>query len=262
LTRSCQSGGKKLSGVDAQRWPADSTAVVPRTTACELQQRARSAGQAPHQASGAFRRQWIVAMQDQPAETPVSGASSRSPATSHSRIAQQSHGVRVSRGPRFVRFAAALEADPPSQDQLLDGLGRRRGHATAASSIRPLGRVRIPTANPVKSLVAIQWLGVGGWALSCAVLFASLLLRPDAVSLPLDQIHPRALASDVRPLVDSMPTTRLRPAHGQEVPDLDARPADQGTRAGFEGQEIVGHVSLGPEPEVRSGPEPPPVAEK
>jgi hypothetical protein len=203
-------------------------------------------------------------MQDQPAETPISGASSRSPPTSHSRIAQQSHGVRVSRAPRFVRFAAALEADPPSQDQLLDGLGRsqRRGHATAASSIRPLGRVRIPTANPVKSRVAIEWLGVGGWALSCAVLIASLLLRPDPVSLPLDQIHPRALASDVRPLVDSMPTTRLRPADGQEVPDLDARPADQGTRAGFEGQEIVGDVSRGPEPEVRSGPEPPPVAEE
>jgi hypothetical protein len=31
--RSCQSGGKKLSGVDAQRWPADSTAGAPRMTA-------------------------------------------------------------------------------------------------------------------------------------------------------------------------------------------------------------------------------------
>jgi hypothetical protein len=84
----------------------------------------------------------------------------------------------ASRGPRFARFAAALEADPPSQDQLLDGHCRsqRRQHPTAASASRPLRRVRIPTADPVKSLTGIQWLGVGSWAFFCVALFVSLLL--------------------------------------------------------------------------------------
>jgi hypothetical protein len=105
------------------------------------------------------------------------------------------------RGPRFARFAAAMEAEAASQDQLL-----------------PRSQRRIPTADHVNSSPRIQWLGVGSWALFCAALFVSLLLRPDRVSLPLDQIHSRALGSDVRPMVDSMPATRrLLPAHGQEV---------------------------------------------
>jgi hypothetical protein len=132
----------------------------------------------------------------------------------------------VSRGARFARFAAAMEADAASQDQLVPRSQRRN---------RP--------ADPVNSSPRIQWLGIGSWALFCAALFVSLLIRSDRVSFQLDQIHPQALVSDVRPMADSMPTTRrLLPAHGQEVastapataPDLDARPADQGTRARLE----------------------------
>jgi hypothetical protein len=126
----------------------------------------------------------------------------------------------ASRGPRFARFAAAMEADPASQDQLF-----------------PRSQRRIRPADPVNTSPRIQWLGIGSWALFCAALLVSLLLRPDRVSLPLDQIHPRALVSDVRPLAGSMPTTKkLLPAHGQEVASTApaTAPADQGTRAGLE----------------------------
>jgi hypothetical protein len=134
--------------------------------------------------------------------------------------------MRGARGPRFARFAAAMEADPASQDQLCARSQRR---------IRP--------ADPAKSGRRIQWLGIGSWALFCAALFVSLLLRPHQGSLELDQSHPRALVSDVRPIADSVPTTRgLLPAHGQNVastapattPDMDAMTADQGTPAGVE----------------------------
>ena len=158
---------------------------------------------------------------------------SRPPANSHARVAQLSdEGVGeadagwTSRGPRFPRFAAAMEAAPAAQDQLL-----------------PRSRRRIPTADPVNSSPRVQWLGIGSWVLFCAALFVSLMLRPDRVSFELDQIPPRALVSDVRPTAHPMPTTRrLLPAHSQEVastapatpPDLEARPADQGTRARLE----------------------------
>jgi hypothetical protein len=158
---------------------------------------------------------------------------SRSPTHGPARVAQSSDqrvgeadGRPALPGPRFARFAAAMEAGAASQDQLLPRLQRQ---------MRP--------AHAVDSSPRIQWLGIGSWALFCAALFVSLLLRPDRASFQLDQIHPRALVSDVRPIVDSMPTTRrLLPAHGQEVastapataPDLDARPADQATRAGLE----------------------------
>jgi hypothetical protein len=158
---------------------------------------------------------------------------SRSPTNRPARLAQSSdEGVdeagagRAPRGPRFARFAAAMAAGPASQDQLF------------ARSQR-----RIRSAETVNTSARIQWLGIGSWALFCAALFVNLLLRPDRVSFELDQIHPRALVSDVRPMAGSMPTTGgLLPAHGQEVasagpataPDLEARPADQGTRAGLE----------------------------
>jgi hypothetical protein len=173
---------------------------------------------------------------------------------SRSRLAQPSDArvcepdvERLSSGPRFARFAAAMEAAPAPQNQLLDGLSRsqRRAQpsAVAASTIHPLGNARLHTADPAKSTPGIAWLGIGSWTLFCAALFVSLLLRPDRVSFQLDQIHPRARVSDVPPTADPMPTTRrLLPAHGQEVastapataPDLDASPADQGTRAGLE----------------------------
>jgi hypothetical protein len=133
---------------------------------------------------------------------------------------------RASSGPRFARFAAAMDASPASQDQLFARSPRR---------IRP--------PEPVHTSSLTQWLGIGSWALFCAALFVSLLLRPDRVSLQLDQIQPQALVRDIRPLTDSMPTTRgLVPAHGQEVastapatvPDLNATPAGQETGPGLE----------------------------
>jgi hypothetical protein len=164
---------------------------------------------------------------------PIPTRLSRSPPKRPARVAQSSdEGVgeadagRAQRGARFARFAAAMEAGPASRDQLF---------ARSQRKIRP--------ADPAKSGRRVQWLGIGSWALFCAALFVSLLLRPHQVSLELDQIHPRTLASDVRPIADSVPTTRgLLPAHGQKVastapattPDMDAMTADQGTPAGVE----------------------------
>jgi hypothetical protein len=68
----------------------------------------------------------------------------------------------ASRGPRFARFAAAMEAGAASQDQLL-----------------PRSQHKIRRADPVQSSPRIQWLGIGSWALFCAALFVSLLLRLD-----------------------------------------------------------------------------------
>jgi hypothetical protein len=149
------------------------------------------------------------------------------------RVAQSSEegvdeadAVRASGAPRFTRFAAAVQANSGLHDQLFP---------------RPQRRIR--PAKPFRTAPRIQWLGVGSWALFCAALFVSLLLRPDRVSFELDQLHPRALVSDVRSMADSILTTRgLLPSHSQEVastapataPDLEARAADQEARAGLE----------------------------
>jgi hypothetical protein len=164
---------------------------------------------------------------------PIPTRLSRPPTNGPARVAQSSDkrvgeadAGRASRGPRFARFAAAMEADAASQDQLV-----------------PRSQRRIRPADPVHSSPRIRWLGIGSWALFCAALFASLLLRPDQVSFQLDQIQQRALVTDVRPIAGPTPTTEwLLPAHGQEVtstapapaPKMDARTADQGTPAGAE----------------------------
>jgi hypothetical protein len=183
-------------------------------------------------------------------EAPISASLWWPPTSRPARIAQLSEqrveeadAAWATRGPRFARFATAMEVDPPSRAQLLDGLcqSQRRRHPTAASSVRRSRRVRIPTADPVKSLTGIQWLAIGSWAFFCAALFVSLLLPSERVSLQLDQIQPRALVSDVRSIAGST-LRRLLPTHDQEVvstsptaaPELDARPADRGTRAGPE----------------------------
>jgi hypothetical protein len=174
---------------------------------------------------------------------------------SRSRLAQPSDArvcepdvERLSSGPRFARFAAAMEADPTPQNQLLDGLSRsqRRAQpsAVAASTIHPLGDARLHTADPAKSTPGIAWLGIGSWTLFCAALFVSLLLRPDRdafeqdVGLRSDRIQHRAIVSDVRPAADPTATSKeLLPSNGQAVisaapaagPDLDASPAPQRT---------------------------------
>lgn len=116
----------------------------------------------------------------------------------------------AARGPRFARFAAAMEANLASQDQLFPR-SQRRGDSMAASSIRPLRRVRTLTADPVKSLPRIQWLGIASWAFCCVALFVSLLPHSgqDAVdrgtSLQADHTLQRAIVSDVPPTADPMP---------------------------------------------------------
>ena len=155
----------------------------------------------------------------------------RSPTNRPARVAQSSaqrvdeaEAGRAPRGPRFARFAAAMAAAPASQDQLCAQSQRR---------IRP--------AATVNTSSRIQWLGIGSWALFCAALFVTLLLPSERASLHLDRIQPRALVSNVRSIAE-LTLRRLLPTHGQEVastapataPELDARPADQGTRAGLE----------------------------
>jgi hypothetical protein len=164
-----------------------------------------------------------------PILTPLSRSPTNRPARvapSSAERADEADAGRAPRGPPFARFAAAMEAAPASQDQLF-----------------PRSQRRIRPAEPDNTSSRIHWLGIGSWALFCAALFVSLLLRPHQGSLELDQSHPRALVSDVRPIADSVPTTRgLLPAHGQKVastapattPDMDAMTADQGTPAGVE----------------------------
>jgi hypothetical protein len=161
-----------------------------------------------------------------PTRTRLSSAPSHRPA----RVAQSSDegkgeadADRATRSPRFARFAAAMDAAPASQEQLF-----------------PRSQRRMRRAHAVDSSVRIRWLRMSIWALMCAALFLSLLLRPDRVSLQLDQIPLRPLVSGAR---DSMLTTReLLPTHGQEVssatpataPNLGATAPDQGTPAGAE----------------------------
>jgi hypothetical protein len=120
---------------------------------------------------------------------------SRPPTNSPPRVSQRTHGGRAPRGPRFARFAAAMEVEAASQDQLF-----------------PRSQRKIRRADPVNSIPRIQWLGIGSWALFCVALFVSLVLRPDRVGFQLDQIHPRALVSDVRSPAISMPATKKAPA--------------------------------------------------
>ena len=140
-----------------------------------------------------------------PIQTQLSRSSPNRPA----RVAQSSdEGVdeadpgRASHGPRFARFAAAMAAGPASQDQLF------------ARSQR-----RIRAAETVHSVSRIQWLGIGSWALFCAALFVSLLLRPgrDAVDRgtglqEADHTLRRVVVS-VPPTADPMPL----PSNSREV---------------------------------------------
>jgi hypothetical protein len=129
-------------------------------------------------------------------------------------------------GPRFARFAAAMEADPTPQDQLLERLPRSRRRtrlsAVAAATLRPLKDARSDTADPIRSPAGIRWLGIGSWALFCAALFVSLLLRPDrdaGTGLRLDRVQQqRPTVNDVQAAADPTPTiAELLPSNGGDV---------------------------------------------
>jgi hypothetical protein len=134
-------------------------------------------------------------------------------------------GQRASNGPRFARFAAAMEAALTPQDQLLERSPRSRRRArlsaVAAATLPPLKDARSHTADPVRSPAAIRWLGIGSWALFCAALFVSLLLRPDrdaGTGLRPDRVQHQAIVSDVRPAADPTPMMReLLSSNGQAV---------------------------------------------
>jgi hypothetical protein len=146
-------------------------------------------------------------------------------------------GERASNGLRFARFAAAMEADPTPQDQLLERSPRTRRRtrlsAVAASALRPLKDAGSDTADPIRSPAGFRWLGIGSWALLCAALFVSLLLRPDrdaGTGLRSDRVQQhRPTVSDVRPAADPAPTIgKLLLSSDQEVrstaPAADADP--------------------------------------
>jgi hypothetical protein len=142
---------------------------------------------ATHGARGAACNAWPAPRSSEPTRP------SRPPTNSPARVAQPGHGGQAPRGPGFVRFAAAMEAEAASQAQLLR---------------RPQRRIR--PADPVDSSSRIQWLGIGSWALFCAALFVSLLLRPDqdavdrGIGLQADHTLQRAIES-VPATADAMP---------------------------------------------------------
>ena len=132
---------------------------------------------------------------------PVPTRRSPPPPNRPARVAQSSdEGVeeadpgRAWHGPRFVRFAAAMDASPASQDQLF------------ARSPR-----RIHPPEPVHSVSGIQWLGIGSWAFFCVALFVSMLPHPgrDAVDrstgLQADHSLRQVVVRDVPPTADPMP---------------------------------------------------------
>ena len=148
---------------------------------------------------------------------PILTPLSRSPTNRPARLAQSSdEGVdeagarRAPRGPRFARFAAAMAAGPASQDQLF------------ARSQR-----RIRAAETVNTSARIQWLGIGSWALFCAALFVTLLLRPDRDAVDhgialqeADHTLRRAIVS-VPATADPMPLL----SNGREITMRPAAPA-------------------------------------
>ena len=110
----------------------------------------------------------------------------------------------------FARFAAAMAAGPASQDQLF------------ARSQR-----RIRAAETVNTSARIQWLGIGSWALFCAALFVTLLLRPDRDAVDhgialqeADHTLRRAIVS-IPATADPMPLL----SNGREITMRPAAPA-------------------------------------
>jgi hypothetical protein len=149
---------------------------------------------------------------------PIPTRLSRPPTNSPARVAQSSDkGVDEAaargapRGPRFARFAAAMEAEAASQDQLL-----------------PRSQHRIRPAGPVHTSSRIQWLGIVSWALFCAALFVSLLLRPDqdavdrGIGLQADDTLQRAIVS-VPATADPMPPALEWPGDHDQASGASAR---------------------------------------
>jgi len=81
---------------------------------------------------------------------------------------------RAPKGPRFVRFAAAMRAEPPPAGHMLRERTRARlQHVPSAAADFSGSRAR--GARDPRSPWMV-WLGIGSCALLCAALFVSLLL--------------------------------------------------------------------------------------
>jgi hypothetical protein len=130
-------------------------------------------------------------------------------APSSAERADEADAGRAPRGPPFARFAAAMAADPALQDQLF-----------------PRSQRRIRPAEPDNTSSRIHWLGIGSWALFCAALFVTLLLRPDrdavdrGIALQADHTLRRAIVS-VPATADPMPLL----SNGREITMRPAAPA-------------------------------------
>jgi hypothetical protein len=80
---------------------------------------------------------------------------------------------RAPKGPRFVRFAATMRAEPPPAGQMLRERTRvQLQHAPSDAGDFPGSRA-MRARNPISPWMV--WLGIGSWALLCAALFVSLL---------------------------------------------------------------------------------------
>ena len=151
-----------------------------------------------------------------------------------------------SNAPRFARFVAAIEANPP-QVQLLEELPPHTSSPLQSAPLEITSRVsRAIGAWPwlverARSNPKIQRLGIGCWMLFCAAFFVSVLLSQDRanydpeVDAAPDQIKDRATSSEVleganRSQAEGTPPTtkdHLRSMGGQKTtsavrPPLDA----------------------------------------
>jgi hypothetical protein len=80
---------------------------------------------------------------------------------------------RAPKGPRFVRFAATMRAEPPPSGQMLNERTRAQlQHAPSAAGDFPGSRA-LRARDPISPWMV--WLGIGSWRLLCAALFVSLL---------------------------------------------------------------------------------------
>ena len=149
---------------------------------------------------------------------------------------------RTSSGWGFVRFAAAMQAEPPPTEQIRDE--RTRAQLLPAPSAADSTVSRSMEARH-RSNPWIPWLGIGSWALLCAALFISLLSSHDRELLQRDGgttsdpiQSPATVSNALRAADRNQPTPMLEellPKEGHKMttearPDLDssapAQPAE------------------------------------
>lgn len=150
---------------------------------------------------------------------------------------------RRSNGPRFAKFAARMQAEPPPMGQMLDERTRAEVQHVAPAAV-DFSASRSTGARD-RSPPWLLSLGIGSWALLCAALFVSLLSWQDrelskrdggATSDPIQS--PATVSNALRAADRDQPTPMLEellPKEGHKVttearPDLDssapAQPAE------------------------------------